>query len=208
MRPPLCLVPVLGRGSLASAVLHAGPLYATSVAVARQVGRVVVVQDAVQKHVDAVPLDGATWLCLPDQDRLFRRLLREHDVVVVLDPLCPLVSVDVVRRVMAAARPSAMAVRPVVDTLKATDGPRIVATVDRNHLAVVTSPVVVPATVLAGAADLAKLLSDPVSLAGWLREQSTVTQVPVPSATRRVEDSSALELLRAIDAVGHRLHER
>ena len=67
-------------------------------------------------------------------------------------------------------------VRPVTDTMKEYDGPRLGATVDRDDLVCVTSPVVLPATVLASLEDL-----DTDDLAGLVAALSAAVPGAVPA---------------------------
>ena len=127
--------------------------------------------------------------------------------LVVHDPACPLtpaafiaVTVDraaVIDRVMVGSR-------PVTDTIKIAVSGRVGQTVDRDSLILVTSPVVLPMSVVAtlvGWPDLS-------DLAAWvsrLRMQHLVEFVPAPPLGRRVDDESAVRLLEAIETVPGRV---
>ena len=119
------------------------------------------------------------------------------DLVVVHDPLCPLVPSSFVRSLVdqATGGPPVVAVRPVVDTIKATRDGIVVATVDRDTLRVVSSPVVARPADLLALGDPLTAIADPVLLAAGLQERSDARLVVAPAAGRRVEDASALRLL-------------
>ena len=123
--------------------------------------------------------------------------------LVVHDPACPLtpgafiaVAVDraaVTDRVLVGGR-------PVTDTIKVAVGGRVGETVDRDSLILVTSPVVLPAPVVA-TLDGWPDLSDLAAWVSRLRIQHLVDFVEAPSLGRRVEDESAVRLLEAIETL-------
>lgn len=130
--------------------------------------------------------------------------------LVVHDALCPLAAADFLRevRTAAAARPeaSALAYRPVTDTVKTVVDSRIQGTIDREGLAALVSPAVVAPRVLAGA--LAEGEAPPVddfaALATWLRARGEVELVRAPSLARRVDDASSVNLLECVDELARR----
>ena len=102
------------------------------------------------------------------------------------------------------------------DTVKSTDHEALGGTVDRAGLLAVTSPVVLPASVVDGldeppptAAfdDLATRRNEGVSiwavradLVAWLRAEHEVLFVEAPPAGRRVTDESDLRLVEALSS--------
>ena len=131
-------------------------------------------------------------------------------LLVLADPLCPLVPADFVARVVAAAdrgddRPAAVAgYRPVTDTVKTVVDQQIVGTLDRDRLAVVASPVALPAHLLSAGPPP---VHDFGLLAAWLRERGGLELLRAPSMARRVGDESALRVLECLDELGRRVHE-
>jgi 2-C-methyl-D-erythritol 4-phosphate cytidylyltransferase len=86
--------------------------------------------------------------------------------------------------------------RPVTDTVKRSDGDRLGATVDRTGLRAVTSPVVVPAAVLAGLDGLDT--SDFAALVADLATRAEVVWLEAPPLSRRVRDEDDLADLEAL----------
>lgn len=135
-----------------------------------------------------------------------RALTGAKDVVVVHDPLCPLVApeliVSLLRRLALGGEPdrqapSLVASRPVVDTLKRLDaGGLVQGTVDRDAVRAVLSPVVAPGRRLSGIPDLLAALSDPVRLVRALKAAGAVEMVGVPVSARRVDGRTALLSMR------------
>jgi 2-C-methyl-D-erythritol 4-phosphate cytidylyltransferase len=138
-----------------------------------------------------------------DADSLSARL-GGFDRAIIHDPLCPLVSERFARRLLAEHRAQGgrpiVAVRPVIDTIKAAPGGVVAQTVDRDGLRVVVSPIVVSARDLLSANELGASLTDPSVLVARLRAVSTPDLVTAPAAVRRVEDRSGLRLVAAIEA--------
>lgn len=200
-----------GRSELAFHELHGEPLYAHALrALDRAVGEVeVVVTDA---DLDRVAADVSAWRVraevLPLTTWWERLTARPARPLVVHDALCPLVTADFIETVLgrAAARPDVpvVAVRAVTDTLKAVVDGRIAGTIDRDLLVTVTSPVVVPAALLADPAQPPPV-TDGAALVAWLRERGEVDLVRAPSLGRRIEDVRAVRLLESLDEVGHRV---
>ena len=115
------------------------------------------------------------------------------------DPLCPLTPVDFLRTAAQRCRESGAVVvghRPVTDTVKRRSGSHLGATVDRDELRAVVSPVVLPAAVLAGLTsldtdDFARLVAAlaPVARIDWLE---------APAEARRVRDEADIADLEAL----------
>ena len=176
-------VPALGRvldedrGSLPYALIHGEALVACAAWALGDAG--------------VTPLDvGVPW----------DDVLAAGEPLVLHDALCPMTPADFiascVRRSLAAGAVVA-GVRPVTDTVKVVDGETVGRTVDRTGLLAVTSPVVLPPTVLGGlpggpgsdlAALVARLVADGVE----------VDLVEAPAAGRRVGTEDDLRVLEAL----------
>jgi 2-C-methyl-D-erythritol 4-phosphate cytidylyltransferase len=125
----------------------------------------------------------------------------EHRPLVLHDPLCPLTPVEFLREAIASALAEGkivVAVQPVTDTVKSVAGGVVGETVDREGLWTVTSPVVLPAGVVA---DLDAWPDDDFAgLVSRLRERYDVRFLEAPALGRRVDDESSLALLEALAA--------
>jgi len=206
----LGLVPVIGREPLAHRSCRSVPLFAHAVAAVGALGRTTVVTGDVRLPRDRwpQPLDHDV-VALPAGEDTLRSAAAKADVVVIHDPLCPLVTATFIRRVVAAATGApAIAVRPVIDTVKRTSRGVITGTVDRETLRIVTSPIVMDPVTFAAIPDLGAALRDLGGLTRWLVEQAAVTLVLAPSGGRRIEDDSAFGLMMSMDAVRHQLRDR
>lgn len=175
-------VPVDGRGSLPYALMHGEPL----VAVASWA-----LEDAGVELLDFT----AGWADVQ---------VRET-ALVVHDPLCPgTPSAFLAEAVRTAVEADVVVVgvRPVTDTVKSRDGDLLDETVDRAGLVAVTSPVVLPASVVASLpegpdeSDLADL----ADLVTRLRAGHELRFLEAPAAGRRVTDESDLRLVEALAA--------
>ena len=176
---PLGIVPLEGRGSLPFALVHGEALVAAASWGLASAG------------VELVDT-GTPW----PQVRASERLLVVHD------PLCPLVPVDFVERAIEECRASravVAGVRPVTDTVKELRGDHVGATHAREDLMVVTSPVVLPAAVLAALEGI-----EP-DLAGWvatLAARFPVRFLEAPPLGRRVVDEADLRVLEQLSLAG------
>ncbi len=186
----LGVVPVDGRGSLPYALVHGESLVA-----------------AASWALSTAEVD------LFDYTVPFATLQETGRALVLHDPLCPLTpAAFVAEAVEDCARTGAVVVgvRPVTDTVKeyadagaaggAGDveaGPaRVGATVDRDGLVCVTSPIVLPAAVVAAletvdADDFAALVAE-------LSQRFPVRHLPAPPLGRRIADEADLDLLVAL----------
>ena len=208
---------VLGdRGTLPFEKLHGEPLYLHGLRALVEAfpaeATVTVDEDRltrVRAEVDAVGVGarvvtGRTWW-----EELLRR--PPHDLL-VHDALCPLTTAqflrDVAERTSERPECSFMSYRPVTDTTKTVVDGQISGTIDRQGLAALMSPAVVPASVLAHAVSAGRMppLSDFAELATWLRGLGDLELVRAPSMARRVDDASAVNLLECLDEVGRRVH--
>jgi 2-C-methyl-D-erythritol 4-phosphate cytidylyltransferase len=179
---PLGWVPVEGRGSLPFALVHGESLVAA-----------------------ASWALGEAGAALFDASVPFEELRHSGRTLVVHDPLCPLTPVDFLREAVrrsAEAEAVVVGYRPVTDTVKHTDGDRLGATVDRAGLRAVTSPVVIPATVLArldGPAGADVLHGgDLAALVAALARLSEPVWLEAPALGRRVRDAADVPDLEAL----------
>ena len=174
--PALGHIPTTGRGSMPFALLYGEALVAVAAWAAGEAG-----------------------IELLDFDAAWRDVQAREQPLVVHDPLCPLTPVTFLREAVVRAVDEdtvVVAVHAVTDTVKSVHEGRVGGTVDRDGLWAVTSPVVLPAAVVAGLEDwpdtddLAALVTD-------LRERFPVEFLEAPALGRRVEDESAVVLLEA-----------
>ncbi|WP_447645298.1 2-C-methyl-D-erythritol 4-phosphate cytidylyltransferase [Nocardioides zeae] len=174
--------PVLGavveedRGSLPFALVHGESLVAAAAWALGAAG------------VEAVAL-GTPWADVQESEQPF----------VLHDALCPLLdpgTIAALVRHAVATDTVVVGVRPVTDTVKLARDGELGETLDRDALAAVASPVVLPAGVVA---DLERLPSlDFAALVTVLQARYPVELVEVPAAARRVtsvDDVRALEAL-------------
>jgi 2-C-methyl-D-erythritol 4-phosphate cytidylyltransferase len=175
-------VPVDGRGSLPFALLHGEALVAV-----------------------ASWALGETGVELLDFTSRWSDVRDRGAALVVHDPLCPGTPPVFLARALALALERdevVVGVRPVTDTVTAVDEEVLGETVDRAGLLVLTSPVVLPARVVAA------LPGPPppgVDLADWvveLRGRHTVHALEAPPQGRRVADESDLRVLEALSDPG------
>jgi len=173
---PLGWVPVEGRGSLPFALVHGESLVAA-----------------------ASWALGEAGVDLFDASVSFEQVRRSGLGLVLHDPLCPLTPVAFLREAVETAdRTTGVVVgfRPVTDTVKHLDGERIGATVDRTQLRAVTSPIVIPAHVLAGLEALDT--EDFAALVATLAAVAEVVWLEAPTVGRRVRDEADLRDLEAL----------
>jgi hypothetical protein len=203
----LGIVPVLGRGRLPNQPLGPQTLQRRAVGLLRGLCSSVIAvdHDLAPESTRALP----QTLRLPADEVRLRREVGSFDRVIIHDPVCPLVSSSFARRLldMETSDPI-VAVRPVIDTVKAAPGGVIAHTMDRDGLRVISSPIVLDASDLLSADDLGLALADLTVLVEHVRVRSNPRLVTAPSASRRVEDISGLRLAAAIEAVAHRIRER
>lgn len=173
---PLGWVPLDGRGSLPFALVHGESLVAA-----------------------ASWALGEAGIVLFDASVSFEQVRRSGRALVLHDPLCPLTPVDFLARAAARCEETGAVVvgfRPVTDTVKHSDGETLGGTVDRAALRAVTSPVVVPATVLA---TLDRLdTTDFPALVADLAARADIVWLESPPLSRRVRDEGDLTDLEAL----------
>ena len=124
--------------------------------------------------------------------------------VVLLDPRCPLTPAEFIAALTARVQDGArdrvqVGVRPVTDTVKQVHGDVVVETVERASLLVVTSPVVLPASVAdeldVAELDVAGLRGGLAALVSMLRSRFAVDLLEAPSIGRRVTEPVDVLLL-------------
>ncbi len=175
---PLGVVPVDGRGSLPFALVHGESLVAAA--------------------SWAVTTSGAE---LFDYGVPFASLQGTGRPLVVHDPLCPLTPAAFLEQAIeesASTGAVVVGVRPVTDTVKGYDGERLGATVDRDELVCVTSPVVLPAAVVDALEALD--LDDLARLVEELSGRFPVRHLVAPPLGRRIVDAADLEALGALSS--------
>jgi len=119
--------------------------------------------------------------------------------LVLHDPLCPMTPPDFIAdcaRTAAARDVVVVGTRPVTDTVKQVEDGRLGATVDRDGLVAVCSPIVLPARVVA--ALQGRPGGDFVELVKGLRSSYDVLLVDAPPSARRVASDEDLQVLEAL----------
>jgi len=122
--------------------------------------------------------------------------------LVVHDPLCPGTPATFLAEAVSAAVDRdvvVVGIRPVTDTVKTVEGGVLGETVDRAELRAVTSPVVLPASVVATLAGPPPV-GDLADLVAFLRAGHDVLFLEAPPAGRRIVDESDLRLVEALAA--------
>jgi 2-C-methyl-D-erythritol 4-phosphate cytidylyltransferase len=175
---PLGVVPLEGRGALPFALVHGESLVAA-----------------------ASWALGAAGVDLVDLGTSLDQVRAEDRPLVLHDPLCPLTPVGFLEEAIAESEATGavvVGVRPVTDTVKEHDGERLGATVDRTDLVSVTSPVVLPATVLAALEEVDA--SDLPALVETLSRRFPVRYLQAPALGRRITGEDDLAVLAALSA--------
>ncbi|WP_183095350.1 2-C-methyl-D-erythritol 4-phosphate cytidylyltransferase [Nocardioides stalactiti] len=165
-----------GRGSLPYRLIHGEALVAAAAWAVGEAG------------VDLLDLT-VPWYDIADLAR----------PLVLHDALCPMTPPDFIASCVRAASGRdtvVVGVRPVTDTVKQVADGRLVATVDRDALAALCSPIVLPASVVAAlpsrpTADFSVLLAE-------LRAAYPVELVEAPPTARRVADDEDVRVLEAL----------
>jgi 2-C-methyl-D-erythritol 4-phosphate cytidylyltransferase len=175
--PALGQVPTTGRGALPFLTLDGEPLVLLAA---------YALQDAGVELVDF--------------NRELGDLLDRSRELVFHDPLCPLTPPAFLAEAVGIARREdavVVGVHPMTDTVKAVDAGRVGATVDREGLWSVASPVVLPASLVERMTQWPDA-DDMAALVGRLREVARVRFLEAPPLARRVDDESSLALLQAL----------
>ena len=118
---------------------------------------------------------------------------------VLHDSLCPLTPPDFIAACVARAIETGhvvVGVRPVTDTIKRIDDGFVGATLDRDGLLLVCSPIVLPAAVVASLDD--PPVPDFTDLVVALRERWDVETVEAPSTAARVSGPDDVRLLESL----------
>jgi 2-C-methyl-D-erythritol 4-phosphate cytidylyltransferase len=180
---PLGIVPTDGRGSLPYALVHGESLVAAA--------------------SWALTNAGAE---LFDYTVSFEAVQQAERPLVIHDPLCPLTPAAFIEAAIAECEQTGavvVGVRPVTDTVKEYDPSTgsgqagfLGATVDREGLVCVTSPVVLPAAVVAALDDLDT--DDLAALVADLSQRFPVRHLEAPSLGRRIVGESDLDVLVAL----------
>jgi 2-C-methyl-D-erythritol 4-phosphate cytidylyltransferase len=199
------VVVVRGRGALPFTSLHGAPLYLHALQALADLGEppVLLIDDGPEQGpaVDSEALPAGTrvltldawWADRPDGAVLL------HDSLCPLAPSSLLAGVRELVRVDPAS--GAAAYRPVTDTVKTVEGDLIQGTIDRERLAIVTSPVALGGALLAGTS-APPPLDDFAELVRWARGRATVAMLKAPAIGRRVEDEASVQLLECVDEIG------
>jgi len=172
-------VPLDGRGSMPFALLHGESLVAVASWALGEAG--VALLDFTTGWAEVQALGAA---------------------LVVHDPLCPGTPATFLAEAAATAVDRDVVVagaRPVTDTVKTVEAGVLGETVDRAQLRAVTSPVVLPASVVAALAGPPPV-ADLADLVAALRTEHEVLFLDAPPAGRRVVDESDLRLVEALAA--------
>lgn len=120
--------------------------------------------------------------------------------VVLHDPLCPMTPPEFLAHCVEVAAKRGVVVvgvRPVTDTLKSMLEGELGATVDRDQMVAVCSPIVLPPEV-AGSLAGGLPATDFATLTGILRESHDVEFVEAPAAARRVASAEDVRVLAAL----------
>jgi 2-C-methyl-D-erythritol 4-phosphate cytidylyltransferase len=170
-------VPTTGRGSMPFATLDGEPLVALASFALEDAG-----VELVDFDVELADARG------------------DHRALALHDPLCPRTPVEFLREAVATAVAQDMVVvgvHSVTDTIKSVRDGVVGETVDREGLWTVTSPVILPASVVATLEDWPDA-DDLTDLVARLRERHEVRFLEAPALGRRVADESDIKLLEAL----------
>jgi 2-C-methyl-D-erythritol 4-phosphate cytidylyltransferase len=149
----------------------------------------------------------ATWALseagvLPVDVRTTAVGLADADLPLVLhDALCPMTPPDFIAECVRRAVADDVVVagvRAVTDTVKVLEGEFLGATMDREALARVVSPLVVPSSRIGAVAGLADPAGDLASLVEQLRGGGEVVLVEAPAAAMRVAGPDDLRVLESL----------
>lgn len=134
-----------------------------------------------------------------DVGRPWQWVVDEGGPLVLHDSLCPMTSAAFVRECIERAvvdNVVVVAVRPVTDTVKQVAGGLVGETIDRHGLWIVTSPIVMPESVVAALDGLPSW--DFGELAAALRRRFEVVTLGAPPEGMRVASLDDLRLLEAL----------
>ena len=143
---------------------------------------------------------GEAGVTLVDAGTQWSSLAVAGEPLVLHDPLCPLTPPDFIAACVAAAGEGSVVVgvRPVTDTIKVVEDGYVGATLDREGLLQVVSPVVLPPAVVAALDRLPT--ADLAALVAVLAATYAVVTLEAPPSARRVSGADDLRLLEALTA--------
>ncbi|HWJ82918.1 MAG TPA: 2-C-methyl-D-erythritol 4-phosphate cytidylyltransferase [Nocardioides sp.] len=142
---------------------------------------------------------GAAGIDLLDQTTPWEVAVERGTPLVLHDALCPMTPPEFLAdcaRIAEERDVAVVAVRPVTDTVKEVADGRLGATVDRDRLVAVCSPVVLPHRVVADVEGLPT--RDFPALLAWLRSTYDVELVEAPPEARRVATEDDIRVLEAL----------
>ncbi len=208
MTRTLGLIPLIGRGRLVQAQVDGQSLVDLAVrTLSAAVHAVVIVIDSSQRLVVVPPAvaenDTVSLLKLPADRVRLREALRLCERVVVHEPLCPFVPDEFLRRLSDSApvTHTVVGVLPAVDTVKSVHESFVEATVHREDVRLVTTPIVTRGDNLAEVGDLGASLRDLARLVAELAHRDDDLElVTAPVESRRVNDEEDLLLIASSSA--------
>ncbi|WP_148611613.1 2-C-methyl-D-erythritol 4-phosphate cytidylyltransferase [Nocardioides rubriscoriae] len=145
---------------------------------------------------------GESGVMIVDESVPWSGLVEAAETFVLHDSLCPLTPPDFIAACVERCRETGavvVATRPVTDTVKRLADGYVGATVDRDRLRTVCSPVVLPGSVVAALPALPTL--DLTELVVLLRASYDVVEVEAPPSAARV---SGRDDVRVLEGLGER----
>lgn len=130
--------------------------------------------------------EGLAGLPIVERDRV-----PPEAILVIHDPACPTVPASFVRELVDSCRGTGrpqVAVLSVTDTIKVTGGDAVGETLDRDALAIIASPIVLPPGILARGRDVTGIVDE-------LRKSCRLDLVEAPAAVVRLADASDVAFL-------------
>lgn len=145
---------------------------------------------------------GEAGVRIVDATVAWEAIVESGEDLVLHDALCPMTPPAFIAACLERARSTGrpvVGVRPVTDTVKEVSGALVGETLDRDALLAVTSPLVVPAAVLAELADRPDV--DLVRAAAELAAAGhPVATLAAPPEGRRVSSTEDVRVLDALTA--------
>ena len=142
---------------------------------------------------------GEAGVTLVDDSVTWEALAETGEALVLHDSLCPLTPPGFIAACVAQSAESGavvVGVHPVTDTVKQVADGRVGATVDRDGLQLVCSPLVLPGTVVAALDGLPT--TDLTDLVVALRASYDVVTVDAPPTAKRVSGPDDVRLLEGL----------
>ncbi|GAB4012572.1 2-C-methyl-D-erythritol 4-phosphate cytidylyltransferase [Nocardioides ultimimeridianus] len=148
---------------------------------------------------------GEAGIELIDSTLPLEVVVERDEPLVLHDPLCPMTPPSFLAECVescVATGAVVIGVRPVTDTVKQVDGELLGATVDRDALVAVCSPVALPPDILAELIAAGPIPTDLVALLAVLRaaHPDRIDLVEAPAAARRVGSAEDIRVLQALTA--------